>query len=42
MDMHGGKLWLEQPTEESYTKAFCIRMRQMEDKPYEYEQTELP
>ena len=42
MDMHGGKLWLEQPTEEPYTKAFCIRMRQMEEKPYEYEQTELP
>ena len=37
IDMHGGKLLLEQPTEEGYTKAFCIRMKQMEDTIYEYD-----
>lgn len=37
IDMHGGKLLLEQPTEEGYTKAFCIRMKQMEDSTYEYD-----
>ncbi|MGN0354260.1 MAG: sensor histidine kinase [Muricoprocola sp.] len=37
IDMHGGKLLLEQPTEEGYTKAFCIRMKQMEDSVYEYD-----
>ena len=35
--MHGGELVLEQPTEEGYTKAFCIRIKQAEEKPYEYE-----
>lgn len=36
IEMHGGKLWLEQPTEEMYTKAFCIRMKQSEKDSYEY------
>lgn len=36
IEMHGGKLWLEQPTEELYTKAFCIRLRQSEKDSYEY------
>ena len=33
----GGNLTLEQPTEEGYTKAFCIKIKQVEEKPYEYE-----
>ena len=37
IDMHGGRLWLEQPSAEGYTKAFCIRMEQMEDRAYEYD-----
>lgn len=37
IDMHGGKLLVEQPTEVGYTKAFCIRMKQMEDSIYEYD-----
>lgn len=36
IEMHGGKLWLEQPTEEIYTKAFCIQLRQSEKDSYEY------
>ena len=35
--MHGGNLTLEQPTEEGYTKAFRIKIKQVEEKPYEYE-----
>ena len=37
IEMHGGDLILEQPTEEGYTKAFCIQIKQAEEKPYEYE-----
>ena len=37
IEMHGGSLTLEQPTEEVYTKAFCIKIKQVEEKPYEYE-----
>ena len=37
IEMHGGSLTLEQPTEEGYTKAFCIKIKQVEEKPYEYE-----
>lgn len=37
IEMHGGDLTLEQPTEEGYAKAFCIRIKQTEEKPYEYE-----
>ena len=37
IEMHGGNLTLEQPTEEGYTKAFCIKIKQVEEKPYEYE-----
>lgn len=36
IDMHEGRIWLEQPTEERYTKAFCIRIKKMEDRVYEY------
>ena len=38
IDMHGGRLWLEQPAPEGYTKAFCIRIKQMEDRSYEYDE----
>lgn len=37
IDMHGGSLWLEQPTEGGYTKAFCIRMKQTVESAYEYD-----
>lgn len=37
IEMHGGNLTLEQPTEEGYTKAFRIKIKQVEEKPYEYE-----
>lgn len=37
IEMHGGNLTLEQPTEEGDTKAFCIKIKQVEEKPYEYE-----
>lgn len=37
IEMHGGDLVLEQPTETGYTKAFCIQIKQAEEKPYEYE-----
>lgn len=37
IEMHGGDLTLEQPTEEGYAKAFCIQIKQVEEKPYEYE-----
>ena len=36
IEMHGGKLWLEQPTEGIYTKAFCVGIRQLEYRTYEY------
>lgn len=38
IDMHGGKLWLEQPAQEGYTKAFCIRIKQAEEHSYEYDE----
>ena len=38
IDMHGGKLWLEQPAQEGYTKAFCIRIKQSEEHSYEYDE----
>ena len=34
----GGNLTLEQPTEEGYTKAFCIKIKQVEEKPYELQE----
>ena len=37
IEMHGGNLTLEQPTEEGHPKAFCIKIKQVEEKPYEYE-----
>lgn len=41
IEMHGGKLFLEQPTEENYTKAFCIWIRQQEERAYEYGQNKV-
>ena len=37
IEMHGGDLTLEQPTEGGYTKAFCIQIKQVEEIPYDYE-----
>ena len=34
IDMHGGKLYIEQPTQEPYTKAFCIQIPDYEDYSY--------
>ena len=39
IDMHGGKLWLEQPAEGIYTKAFCVRIREMEERAYAYHES---
>ena len=39
IDMHGGRLWLEQPTEGVYTKAFCVRIREMENEMYAYDES---
>ena len=39
IDMHGGRLWLEQPTESGYTKAFCVRIREMDDGAYAYDES---
>lgn len=38
IEMHGGKLWLEQPMESGYTKAFCVRIRQMDEGTYAYDE----
>lgn len=38
IDMHGGRLWLEQPTESGYTKGFCVRIRAMDDEAYAYDE----
>lgn len=39
IDMHGGRLWLEQPTESEYTKAFCVRIREMDEGAYAYDES---
>lgn len=39
IDMHGGKLWLEQPTEGAYTKAFCVRIRELDEGAYAYDES---
>lgn len=39
IEMHGGRLWLEQPTESGYTKAFCVRIREMDDGAYAYDES---
>lgn len=39
IDMHGGRLWLEQPTEGAYTKAFCVRIREMDEGAYAYDES---
>ena len=39
IDMHGGKLWLEQPAEGIYTKSFCVRVREMEERTYAYDES---
>lgn len=39
IDMHEGKLWLEQPTEGMYTKSFCVRIRETEEGTYAYDES---